>query len=314
VKHWHSLSRKRTLLVVAGALLFTLLLLAAYGATHVAELTRERHRSRVLDLLKEHSTIATPHGSVLRFAGGPSDAQADTPSRAMPLVLVHGFGADAGNWGRVVPALVRQRRIVVLELPGHGHAAPFSPPLTGRELQAGLENGLRGVEAPFVLLGNSMGGALAAHYAFLHPERVAQLILVNSSGGSWAKLKREELLPSNRAQMRRKLHILLASHAPDPPELVLDQILTEGQDPRLTSLWEDGKNGPFFDDELPALTMPVALVWGTPDEYFPVAGYLDRLREKLPKASLQLLEGCAHVPQVACPEQLVRTIEAIAKR
>lgn len=307
-------SRKRALLVTAGVALLALLLLAVYGTTHLAELTRERQRSRVLNLLKEHRTLATPRGSVLRFAGGPSDPAAAPAGHAMPIVLVHGFGADAGNWARVVPGLARRRHVVVLELPGHGHAAPLSPPLTSDDLVAGVENGLESVEAPFVLIGNSLGGALAAHYAALHPQRVAQLILVNTSGGSWAKLKREELIPTNRAEMRKKLHILLGDHAPDPPGFVLDQILAQHQDSRLASLLENAKNGPFFDDDLPALTMPVALIWGTPDSYFPVTGYVDQLRKRLPQASFQELDGCAHVPQLACPDRFVQTILTTAKR
>jgi pimeloyl-ACP methyl ester carboxylesterase len=299
-------SRTRRLLLAAGAVLLVLLLLGAYGATHLVARTRARHRGQVLSLLPEHTTLPIPHGSVLRFAGGTG--------KDKPLVLIHGFGADAGNWGRVVPELVQKRRVVVLELPGHGEAAPLTAPLTQRDLVAGVDRALADVEAPFVLLGNSLGGALAADYAARHPERVAQLILVNAAGASWAKVKREELIPTNRDEERRKLHILLGDHAPDPPGFVLDQLLAEQQDPRLASLLEDAKDGPFIDDELPALTMPVALVWGTPDAYFPVQGYADRLRQKLPQASFQELKGCAHVPQLACPEQFVKTILALAQR
>src|SRR5512143_1820330 len=54
------------------------------------------------------------------------------------LVLLHGAGDQAGTWSRVAPELARSRRVVLVDLAGHGGSAPTSGPLPIETLLAGL--------------------------------------------------------------------------------------------------------------------------------------------------------------------------------
>ncbi len=96
------------------------------------------------------------------------------------LVLVHGARAHWGWWTRVLtPALRRGRRIVALDLSGHGDSgrrARYSAEDWGLEIAA-VAAGCAGGEA--VLAGHSMGGFAAIAAAARHPERIAALALLD---------------------------------------------------------------------------------------------------------------------------------------
>src|SRR6516165_2784391 len=101
----------------------------------------------------------------------------------VPVLLLHGFGADLNTWMFTQPPLAATRRTVALDLPGHGGSA--------KEVGAGDPEGLTdavdgALEALGIgrahLVGHSMGGAIAALVALRQPERVASLTLIASVG------------------------------------------------------------------------------------------------------------------------------------
>jgi pimeloyl-ACP methyl ester carboxylesterase len=98
------------------------------------------------------------------------------------VVLLHGLGGAARNWGEVVPLLVERYRVVALDLPGHGSA----PSPAGRSLSSFVEAVSVAIEAeratPAFLVGHSFGGHVAASVAATRPELVRGLLLVAASG------------------------------------------------------------------------------------------------------------------------------------
>lgn len=106
------------------------------------------------------------------------------PRGAPALVMVHGFAASLHTWEPWAVRFARDHRVIRLDLPGHGLTrAP-----TG--YRSSLEGNVAVVEAVtrrlgaerFVLIGNSMGGAVAWNYALAHPDRLNGLVLVNAAG------------------------------------------------------------------------------------------------------------------------------------
>ena len=97
-----------------------------------------------------------------------------------PLVLLHGGVAGGEIFATVLPALAAARRVITVDLQGHGRTAEIDRPLLP-ELLAGdvaaLIEGL-GLERADVL-GYSLGGTVAFRLAVEHPERVRRLILVS---------------------------------------------------------------------------------------------------------------------------------------
>ncbi|MCB9794653.1 MAG: alpha/beta fold hydrolase [Alphaproteobacteria bacterium] len=100
----------------------------------------------------------------------------DGPAEAPPLLLLHSLGADRRMWAPQVEALRAERRLLRVELWGHG-ASPTPPP--PHDLAALSAQVLEAVDAAgvgrFDLAGISLGGQLALHIAAEHPERVRTL-------------------------------------------------------------------------------------------------------------------------------------------
>ena len=104
--------------------------------------------------------------------GGPDDGPL--------LVAVHGLGGSHLNWLAVAPLLTRRSRLLAVDLVGHGRT-----PAAGRTADIDGHRRLLGsvlrvaCEEPVVLVGNSMGGLVAALQATVDPESVAGLVLID---------------------------------------------------------------------------------------------------------------------------------------
>jgi pimeloyl-ACP methyl ester carboxylesterase len=97
-----------------------------------------------------------------------------------PLVLVHGGGAHTGWWEPVIPHLAPGRRIVSLDLSGHGdsgHRDAYPMSTWADEVAAVIE----ATVGTAVVVGHSMGGRVAPTTAYRHPELVEALVIVDSA-------------------------------------------------------------------------------------------------------------------------------------
>jgi len=101
---------------------------------------------------------------------------------APPIVLVHGYAGSIRWWDRVIPALVREHRVVAVDLLGHGGSAKptdgYSISNQARHVARALA--ARGVSGATVV-GHSMGGSVAVALAADHPEAVDRLVVLDMS-------------------------------------------------------------------------------------------------------------------------------------
>lgn len=100
-----------------------------------------------------------------------------------PIVLLHGaFMTINTNWGELIPELSKNRKVIAIELQGHGHS-PFSD----RKLShAALASDVAGVMDYLKIdsadvAGYSFGGAVAYQFAIQNPKRVRKLVIISST-------------------------------------------------------------------------------------------------------------------------------------
>ena len=100
-----------------------------------------------------------------------------------PVVLLHGaFMTIDGNWGQLIPELSKTRKVVAIELQGHGHT-PFSD----RKLSdTAFANDVKGIMEYLKIdsadvVGYSMGGSVAYQFAIQSPERLRKLVIISST-------------------------------------------------------------------------------------------------------------------------------------
>jgi len=100
-----------------------------------------------------------------------------------PVVLLRGaFMTIEGNWGQLIPELSKTRKVIAIEMQGHGHT-PFSD----RKLShAALASDVEGVMDYLKIdsadvVGYSMGGSVAYKFAIQSPKRLKKLVIISST-------------------------------------------------------------------------------------------------------------------------------------
>jgi FAD/FMN-containing dehydrogenase len=237
-----------------------------------------------------------------------------------PLILLHGPGANAAHWLRVVPALVADHRVIAPDLPGHGASD------AGDDLLSWLAALIEATcpTAPTVV-GVAAGGALAARAAIARAELVGRLVLVDSLGltafdpapqfgaaleafmGAPSRATHTQLwtycaydLPRVREEMGDRW---------EPFEAYNLDRATAGRS-AVGGLME--RYGMPAIADLGQITVPVALVWGRHDLATPLAvAEAASARYGWP---LHVIEDCADDPPIEQPAALVRALAAEALR
>ena len=95
------------------------------------------------------------------------------------LLFIHGAGSNANTWHRQLAAFADEHSALALDLPGHGRSGgteSLGSIDAYRDCVAGFLDALR--LRPAVLVGRSMGGAIAMALGLSHPARVRALVLV----------------------------------------------------------------------------------------------------------------------------------------
>jgi pimeloyl-ACP methyl ester carboxylesterase len=107
-----------------------------------------------------------------------------SPDSALPVLLcLHAIGHGGGDFANAELALHDSYRIIAVDWPGHGASGVDASPASALRYTTLLEGLVRALELKqVVLLGNSIGGAVAVRFAALHPELVRGVILCNPGG------------------------------------------------------------------------------------------------------------------------------------
>ena len=107
----------------------------------------------------------------------------DDMGRGDEIVCLHAIGHGARDFERLRHRFGRGYRVVALDWPGHGNSGPDGPAASAERYLELLIDFMdaAGFERP-VIVGNSIGGAVAIRYAAERPDRVRGLILENPGG------------------------------------------------------------------------------------------------------------------------------------
>lgn len=228
------------------------------------------------------------------------------------LLLLHGSGQQAGAWAAVVPGLMDDFTVHVLDLPGHGDSEPAEGVLPFAQIVEGLESYLLSLDRPAILVGSSMGAWLATLQAHRHPERVARAVLIN--GGALLNVPAEglTLTPTDRESARRVMAALRDPASPPLSDEVLDDIVRRSRGGPIGRMMQDlpGLMAHLLDGRLGEVTVPVDLLWGASDRLIPL-DYARRMESELPRARLTVIEHCGHIPASECPERFFSVLREV---
>lgn len=269
-----------------------------------------RIKSRDIErVLRERTGAASP---VAPIAAVSSPAAAKTGS-AVPLVLLHGFGANAAAWNMVRPHL-DGRPVLTPELPGHGR----EPALASPSLEALAEAVLGQIEASGAracdLVGHSLGGAVAAVLAANQSVRVRSLTLI-APAGLGPEIDSGFLAGFLSARTAESLAPWLARLAADPGKLprgYAQAVLRErerfgvgmAQAEIAQRLFPDGTQTIRIAADLERFAGPLKMIWGKGDRIIP-----QRHQDDLPgHVACHRLGGVGHMPYLEAPALVAQLI------
>ncbi len=238
------------------------------------------------------------------------------------LLLVHGWNASSAMWALNLRGLSSARRVIAVDLPGHGDSGlprGLEPDLDG---YAGfLEDLRRALHLPSLeLVGHSMGGCIALAYALRHPGRVSRLVLVGTPARRQAMNRLSRLpVPGGgmellyRAQGPRLRKYMLKRSLARPgevsPEALEENVraAAAASGAVFRSTASSVRKVSFAQDDLAGLDLPVLLLWGEEDRTVGVKE-AHRLKGLLPRADLAFIPRSGHSPQLESPHLFDRLV------
>jgi len=244
------------------------------------------------------------------------------------IVLLHGFAANKEVWLETAKLLTPHFHVIIPDLPGWGESsrepdASYNVDAQAARLDAFVQTlGLQ----RFVLVGHSLGGAIAGVYATEHPEHVAELALVDSFGLKYQEnaFSRETMAGKDpfvfddRAGFARAS--ALAFEKPlDLPGRIVDVLVKRNQLDRTFieqnfKELRDPSQYLALQNRLGQLEMPVLGLWCHDDKIIDLSA-LDSLRNGLTHASsisTSTINGCNHMPMLEKPNETAQILIGFA--
>lgn len=249
----------------------------------------------------------------------------DTPGRGPrpPVVLLHGIGSSATAYGKLLLGLRRQtRRVLAPDLPGHGFSATPDriphPEALATEAVSIVDGLLDEVGEPAVVVGTSMGGALALRYALARPRRVKALVLCSPAGAPLDGDALETLRGQFAMDHARAGHDFVDRlFAGRPParwlvgRAVRDRLSRPIVQQLLAAVGPEDFLSPA---DAATLAPPTLLLWGTAERVLPDS-CLTWFRNHLPSgAKIEQPEGWGHSAHLEQTEALVQRVCAFVDR
>lgn len=236
-----------------------------------------------------------------------------------PVVVLHGIGSAAVPFGPVMGRLTPHvRGIVAPDFPGHGWSEPPHGPLTPEVLFEVMVDVLdRVLDEPAVVLGNSLGGAVALRYARERPARVKGLVLLSPAGARMSDDEIEDIRRAFHMPTRSDARAFLARvyhRAPPIAPLIASGVRERLQRAPVRELLRHVRPDQHATpEELGALSMPVLLVWGRSERLLPPSS-LAYFREHLPSHA-QVIEPdhVGHCPHFDDPAWVARRVIELAR-
>jgi pimeloyl-ACP methyl ester carboxylesterase len=245
----------------------------------------------------------------------------DKPS----ILMLHGYSAEKTVWLRFARHLTDSYNIIIPDMAGHGKTG-FSPDwdYTGPAQAARLLALLDRLQIQRVhVIGNSMGGFIAAHFARLYPERTLTATLVDPAGvASPEPSVMDQMLAkgenpfqvSSDADFKRFYGMTMAQ-PPFVPDFVKAGVSARYQSRReeLKRIFEDFHGKDRLDTYLSAISVPVLIMWGGKDELIHVSS-AQVWQKGLSNSEVKIWPEIGHMPMVEIPAESASVYRDFLKR
>ena len=236
-----------------------------------------------------------------------------------PLLLIHGTSSSLRTWDGVTAQLKNQYRIIRFDLPGFGLTGPNpNHDYSTRYYNEVIDSLLRALQiSRVIIVGNSLGGAIATQYAIYQPGKVRGLVLVDAAGLPPAKkttgaigFKLAQMPVINQLLTKITPRVLVKKSLEDAygdigkvtdslTAQYFDMLTREGNRKALVDRMRQGwqvTDGNF----LTKVEAPTLIVWGSKDRLIPVENAA-LFQQKIKNSQVHIWDNLGHVPMEEDP-------------
>jgi pimeloyl-ACP methyl ester carboxylesterase len=225
------------------------------------------------------------------------------------VILLHGLGGSSQVWGFSIGPLAEKYHVIVPDQIGFGKSDKPFVNYRIRTYVDFLDQFCKQLKIErATLIGNSMGGWIAAMFTASFPDRVDKLVLVDAAGYTPPKdfdtRTLFDLNPTTRAGMKVLISKVFYNKA-FQTDAAVDQSLTArlaaGDGHTIKSLTESIIRGEdFLDDIVKTIKRPTLIIWGRQDGLVSLAEG-ERFNKDIAGSKMIVIEQCGHVPHAEKP-------------
>jgi pimeloyl-ACP methyl ester carboxylesterase len=221
------------------------------------------------------------------------------------VILLHGLGGSTANWAMNVAALSQNYHVIALDQVGFGKSdKPFLKYRVGTFVDF-LDKFMSELKIESAsLVGNSMGGWVAALMAIKYPNRVNKIVLADAAGivpPNFGEAQVYQLNNSTRDEIRANMKLIFANPALQNNEALVDQFMTarvsSNDGGTINSIIESIKRKEdFLNGRLGEIKKPTLIIWGKQDGLLPVADAYS-FNKGIAGSEIMIFDACGHAPQ-----------------
>lgn len=248
---------------------------------------------------------------------------------SVPLILLHGMSSSLNTWDSVVIDLKPHKRVISLDLPGFALTGPspensYNFPYYSKFIDSFTT---RLQIKRFILVGNSMGGAISWNYALHNPSRLAKMVLIDAAGypkkgergslgftiASTPVINNLMLYVTPKSLVRKSLETVYydQSRVTDAQvERFHDVAIREGNREAALQIFK----GSFKGDpkQIKSIKTPTLILWGDKDNLIGVNNVDNFLRD-IQGSKAEVYKNIGHVPMEEVPGKVAASILGFVK-
>jgi pimeloyl-ACP methyl ester carboxylesterase len=256
---------------------------------------------------------------------------------SVPLILLHGMSSSLNTWDSVAMSLKAERRVISLDLPGFGLTGPspenaYNFPYYSKFIDSFTT---RLKIKRFILVGNSMGGAISWNYALHNPKGLAKMVLIDAAGypkkgesgslgfkiASTPVINNLLLYATPKFLVRKSLETVYYDPArvtDAQVERFHDVAIREGNRAAALQIFKGsftGSSKRFLNSDVPKIKdikTPTLILWGDKDNLIGVNNVDNFLRD-IQGSRAEIYKNVGHVPMEEIPGKVAESIQKFVR-
>ena len=232
------------------------------------------------------------------------------------LVLIHGLGASAERWEKVIPLFAKHFRVIIPDLIGFGYSDKPLADYTLDFFSSFLEKffAAANIQNP-ILIGSSLGGQIAVEYTAEHSQNVEKLILISPSGVMKKSTPALDayimaaLYPNE--QNAKNAFELMESSGKHIDEKIINEFIERMKLPNAKLAFMSTllglKNAKVITPKLQSMITPTLIIWGANDPVIPIQ-HADEFVASIKDCKFLRMDNCGHTPYVQDPNSFASLV------